>query len=260
MSSKLKEVFKKLVDPRFLVRLPSLIKYRLTRMVHEKLLFRFLTKENVFVSIFNSNYWGNAESVSGPGSTLLQTAEIRRKMPIMFKEFNIHSVFDAPCGDAKWMWELIKDTDFKYVGADIVPQLIDNNRLNFQKDSVSFVKFDLTSDAFPDADVWLCRAVLYHFSNRDIYLALEKFLQSNIPYILTTNCVTDVGHLNKDINTGDWRSLNLMLPPFNFPNDPLWEVDDCTPPHPPMKLSLWSRKQIIGIMPSLREIFQCKKL
>jgi hypothetical protein len=75
MSSKLKEVFKKLVDPRFLVRLPSLIKYRLTRMVHEKLLFRFLTKENVFVSIFNSNYWGNAESVSGPGSTLLQTAK-----------------------------------------------------------------------------------------------------------------------------------------------------------------------------------------
>ena len=85
MSSKLKEVFKKLVDPRFLVRLPSLIKYRLTRMVHEKLLFKVVSRESLFTSIWHTNYWGNAESLSGPGSTLLQTEGLRKEIPKIFK-------------------------------------------------------------------------------------------------------------------------------------------------------------------------------
>jgi len=250
MNIKFKKVFKKLADRKFLVRVPSLIRYYFVKLVHDKLLFRFLSKEAVFSSIFKSNYWGNNESVSGPGSTLVQTLEIRQAMPELFKNLNINSVFDAPCGDAKWMWDWIEKSDVKYIGADIVGQLIDINRLNFHKKGVSFIKFDITAEQFPDVDVWLCRAVLFHFSNKDIYSALEKFVQSNIPYILTTNCVTDANHSNIDIHTGGWRSLNLMLAPFNFPPDPIWEVDDCVPPHPPMKLSLWSREQVIAAMPS----------
>jgi hypothetical protein len=111
----------------------------------------------------------------------------------------------------------------------------------------------MTTDIFPVADVWLCRAIFFRLSNHDSCLALEQFVASNIKYILTTNCVTDEGHVNTDIVTGDWRSLNLNLPPFNFPKDFLWQIDDCTPPHPPMTLTLWSKSQVESILPALRK-------
>ena len=177
-------------------------------------------------------------------------------MPIMFDEMGIKSVFDAPCGDFHWMQHVLNDADFSYLGGDIVGELVSANKNKFTTSNVDFIKFDMTSDAFPVADVWLCRAVFYHLSNRDIYFALEQFVDSTIKYILTTNCVTDEQHINKDIATGDWRSLNLNLPPFNFPRESLWEIKDCTPPHLPMKLTLWSKSQIEEILPALRKIYK----
>ena len=72
-----------------------------------------------------------------------------------------------------------------------------------RNDKVDFIKFDISVDSFPDADIWLCRAVFYYLSNRDIYLALEHFVSSNIKYILTTSHITGNEHVNKDIKTGD---------------------------------------------------------
>ena len=247
----MKSILKKLIDPKFYVRLPSTIKFRLIRVFHEKFVFKFASKETVFTCIWRYNYWGATESLSGPGSTLVQTAELRQIMPMMFREFGIKAVFDAPCGDMNWMQHLLKKADYSYLGGDIVGGIIKKNKTMFKNQNVKFVKFDITSDTFPVADIWICRAVLYHLSNRDIFLALERFSESNIKYILTTNCVTDNKHINKDIATGDWRSLNLMLPPFNFPKDPLWEIDDYVDPQPPMQLCLWSREQIKDVLPRL---------
>lgn len=251
-----KNVLLKLLSLQFLLRLPSSIKFRLNRLMHEKLLFRLASKENVFTSIWRNNYWGSGESLSGPGSTLEQTANLRQKMPIMFDEMGIKSVFDSPCGDMHWMQYVLQDANFTYLGGDIVGELISVNKKKFANSNVDFIKFDMTADVFPPADVWLCRAVFYHLSNRDIYLALEQFVASDIKYILTTNCVTDERHVNCDIATGDWRSLNLNLPPFNFPKDFLWQIEDCTPPHPPMTLTLWSKEQIEVILPALRKIYR----
>jgi hypothetical protein len=244
-------ILKKLIDPEFYVRLPSTIKFRLIRFFHEKFVFIFASKETVFTSIWHHNYWGSAESLSGGGSTLHSTENLRQKLPMLFHEYGIKTVFDAPCGDMNWMQHVLKNADFSYLGGDIVAEIVEKNKLTFNNHNVDFVKFDITADTFPIADIWICRAVLYHLSNRDIFLALERFSESNIKYILTTNCVTDNNHINKDIATGNWRSLNLMLPPFNFPKDPLWEIDDYVDPHPPMQLCLWSREQIKDVLPRL---------
>lgn len=251
-----RSLLSKLQDIEFLQKLPSAIRFKLNRFLHEKLLFRLASKENVFVSIWRNNYWGSKESLSGPGSTLEQTENLREKMPVMFNEVGIKSVFDAPCGDMNWMQHVLKDANFMYIGGDIVGELVDLNRNKFSNSKVDFIKFDMTTDAFPIADVWLCRAVFYHLSNRDIYLALRQFAASDIKYILTTNCVTDEHHINKDISTGDWRSLNLTLPPFNFTRESLWEIEDSVPPHPRMTLNLWSKKQVEATLPALGRIYQ----
>ena len=249
-------LLKKLQDPKFLVRLPSAVRYKINRIFHEKILFRFASKEGVFTSIWRNNYWGSGESLSGPGATLEQTENLRKQMPVMFSRMGIWSVFDAPCGDMNWMQHVLEDANFTYLGGDIVGKIISVNQRRFANAKVGFVKFDMTADMFPTADVWLCRAVLYHLSNQDVYLALEQFAASNIKYILTTNCPTSEDHINVDIRTGDWRPLNLMLPPFNFPRESLWEIDDYVEPHPPVTLVLWSREQIQSILPALRETYR----
>jgi hypothetical protein len=177
-------------------------------------------------------------------------------MPIMFNNFGIKSVFDAPCGDLHWMQHVLKDAKFSYLGGDIVSDLVSLNKNKFETSRVDFIKFDITIDSFPVADVWLCRAVFYHLSYRDIYLALEQFIASNIKYILTTNHITGNEHVNEDITTGGWRLLNLKLPPFSFPGESLWEVDDYLAPDPPTTLTLWDKAQIEKIMPKLRKIYQ----
>lgn len=256
MTKNNRSLLSKLLNTQFLLRLPSAIKYRLNRLFHEKLLFKLVSKEAVFTSIWRNNYWGSEESLSGPGATLEQTENLRRKMPGMFDEMGIKSVFDAPCGDMHWMQHMLEGANFTYLGGDIVGEIVNVNKKKFSTSKVGFIKFDMTADIFPPADVWLCRAVLYHLSNHDIYLALEQFVASDIKYLLTTNCVTDERHVNKDIATGDWRSLNLTLPPFNFPHESLWEIDDYVAPHPPVTLTLWAKEQIEQVMPRLREIYQ----
>src|SRR5262249_48072014 len=44
-----------------------------------------------------------AESVCGPGSSLSQTDEIRRMLPLLISETGTRSFLDAPCGDFNWM-------------------------------------------------------------------------------------------------------------------------------------------------------------
>jgi hypothetical protein len=247
------KIINKIINFEFILKLPRIIKFRLIRIYHEKFLFKVVSRESLFTSIWRTNYWGNAESLSGPGSTLLQTEGLRKKIPKMFHDHDIKTIFDAPCGDLNWMHSLLENAEFDYIGGDIVTDIIDKNNMRFKKNNVDFIKFDITTDPFPEVDLWLCRAVLYHLSNSDILLSLEKFLESKIKYILTSNCVTNTEHINKDIATGDYRELNLMLPPFNFPKEVLWEIDDYVYPHPPIKICLWSRKQIEGVMSELRK-------
>jgi hypothetical protein len=172
-------------------------------------------------------------------------------MPTMFDSMDIKSVFDASCGDMHWLQYELKEAYFNYLGGDIVGEIVNANKKKFETSKVIFIKFDIATDIFPAADVSLCRAVLFHLSFRDIYLALEQFAASNIKYILTTNCVTNKNHTNKDILTGDWRSLNLVLPPFNFPRKSLREIEDCVATNPPMTLTLWTKEQVEYILPAL---------
>jgi hypothetical protein len=256
MNDKIKIVLVKILSLGFWINLPYKIRYKLIRFFHEKIIFGRFSKEDVFSSIWKNNYWGCDESLSGPGSTLEQTENLRREFPKMLNEFSVASIFDAPCGDMHWMQYILKSTDIYYIGGDIVSDLISENSKKLQTNKVRFLKFDITSQKFPDVDLWLSRAVFYHLSNKDIYLALERFVESNIRYIVTTNSVTEDSHINQDIITGDWRSLNLTLPPFNFPKSSLWVIDDYVPPHPPVTLNLWTREQIEGVMPNLRRLYK----
>jgi len=170
--------------------------------------------ESTFARLYTDNLWGNAESVSGPGSTLNSTIKLRSELPLLLAELGAKTMLDAPCGDFNW----IKETDLRleqYTGVDVVPDIIARNQKLYGNERTTFLVRDLTRDELPCVDVILCRDCFIHLSYRRIAAAIKNFRRSRSTYLLTNTY--PLWRSNKNINTGDFRFINLMLPPFDFP-------------------------------------------
>jgi SAM-dependent methyltransferase len=197
-------------------------------------------RRRVFSRIYEGNLWQGDVSVSGAGSDLVQTEAIRREIPRLVSEIGARSVLDLPCGDFLWMSRTPLDVDL-YIGADIVPDLIESNRRTYGEDSRRrFEVLDLVENDLPTVDLVLCRDCLVHLSYADIARALANLRRSGSRYLLTT---TFREHMdNVDIETGHWRTLNLVGPPFGFP-DPLKLINEgctvCDGDYSDKSLALW---------------------
>ncbi len=181
--------------------------------------------DETFNSIYQTNHWGGADSVSGNGSGQSQTDEIRKQLPLLMDEFGLTSILDLPCGDFNWMRQ-VNFGNIRYTGADIVVDIIHKNQKTFADKNRQFIALDLTRDNLPPADIIFSRDCLVHLSFEDIFRALKNLKRSTIPYLLTTtfpDCEENI-----DIVSGDWRILNLEKPPFHFPK-PLRLINErCT--------------------------------
>ncbi|MDP6754399.1 MAG: class I SAM-dependent methyltransferase [Verrucomicrobiota bacterium] len=210
----------------------------LQRRSGRRLAKRFGTAEERFRHIYETNHWNEAESVSGPGSTLEETEPIRRELPALLAELGAASLLDLPCGDFHWM----QQTDLgsvRYIGGDLVGDLIERNRAQHARDGVAFQKLDLVHDTLPAVDAVLCRDCLVHLSFADAQAALANIARSGAAWLLTTSFpgVTR----NDDIVTGQWRPINLTLPPFNLPEPAKVIAENCTETEFADKtLSLWA--------------------
>ena len=143
----------------------------------------------------------------------------------------------------------MKELDFKninYIGADIVPDLIQKNTKEFTENNKNFKILDLTSDSLPYSDLIFCRDCLVHLSFEDIFKALENIKQTKSKYLMTTNFLFRDN--NHNIPTGYWRTINLCKPPFNF-NSPIENIlENCSEgkdnEFADKALSIWEVKSI----------------
>ena len=218
---------------------------------NEQIIFNKSSIEDRFTQIYRLNYWGNGESVSGGGSTVSNTENLRRALPNLFEAYSIHSVFDAPCGDFNWMNLVIKDMEISYIGGDIVLPLIESNKIKFENRKTRFIQIDLTQHCFPSADLMICRDCLFHLSFFDTKAVIDNFVKSNIDYLLTTTYVNREGFSNHDIQTGYFRRIDLFSEPYNFPREAKFRISDWSPPDPEREMCLWSREQIASAGTSL---------
>jgi hypothetical protein len=167
-----------------------------------------------FINIYEKNSWGSQESKSGPGSHINTTKIIRSMLPILWDEYSIKSMLDAPCGDYNWMQAVPKER-ITYIGGDIVPKIIEHNTQKYTADNVTFCVLDITQDALPCVDMIFCKDCLQHLCYASIFKALRNFKQSGAKYLLTSNYPLTLR--NWDIADGGYRPLNLRRKPFCLP-------------------------------------------
>lgn len=167
-----------------------------------------------FSEIYRDNLWGDPESVSGRGSTRARTSQIRSALPELLRSIGAQSLLDAACGDFNWM-RVVDLGEIRYTGVDLVTELINRNRQLYGGPGKNFVVADVTRDPLVYSDAILCRDCFIHLSFRDIQRTLTNFKESGSQFLLATTHVNVLE--NRDVYTGGWRSVNLQIAPFNFP-------------------------------------------
>jgi hypothetical protein len=177
-----------------------------------------------FERIYATNLWSDPESRSGVGSALDSTRVLRAELPKALRELDARVLLDVPCGDFTWM-EHVDLSGIRYIGGDIVPSIVEENKRLHESASRRFALVDLTRDELPDADVLLCRDCLVHLSYANIRAVLANVARSNIRYVLMTSFPGRGG--NRDVQDGDWRTLDFQAPPFSFPEPRLTIVEEC---------------------------------
>ena len=163
---------------------------------------RSRSMENAFASTIDLYRSFGDESISGPGSSLFHTSEIRQRLPLLIQDIGAKSLLDAPCGDFNWMKHVHLGVD-RYIGIDVLPEVIRENQRKFRRPGRTFLVADLTEGALPEVDLIFSRDCLVHFSYRDILRALKSFKRSKSRFLLTTTFVNR--KTNSDLATGEWR-------------------------------------------------------
>jgi glycosyltransferase involved in cell wall biosynthesis len=196
-----------------------------------------------FALIHQRNLWGGVGTVSGIGSQLDSTVVIRAALPELLKRLGIRSILDAPCGDRVWI--RAAGLDVEYFGADIVPELV-----NDQGPNLSLA--DITCDPLPKADLILCRDGLVHLSFENVKRAVQNFAASGATWLLTT---TFPAHDNSEIQDGDWRPLNFTKVPFGWGPPQETIVEGCTSDggvYTDKSLGLWRLSDVVPLNKSRR--------
>ena len=172
----------------------------------------------VFSFYFRSNYWGGDESRSGKGSALDRGHFLRERVPLVIKGLGVRSILDAACGDMNWMKHMPLD-GVKYIGTDIVADIIQENRKKFAADGMEFLELDACIDALPDVDLIFCRDMLTHIPNKLVSAFLSNVAASSAKWLICSRYLGKLGQLeiNTDIPVGGFRAIDLCENPFNLP-------------------------------------------
>jgi SAM-dependent methyltransferase len=107
---------------------------------------------------------GRRESASGPGSAASAAAECLKLLNASVSDYNVTSILDLGCGDWNWMrladWRQLRSVE--YEGWDAHETLIEDLSKAFGDERTRFRVADITSTAFPNVDLVVCRDVLFH--------------------------------------------------------------------------------------------------
>jgi hypothetical protein len=207
-----------------------------------------------FKMIYEYNYWDSTESVSGEGSTLKATQNLRKDLSKFIVDYKIKTIVDVPCGDYNWMRDVVATHNLKYIGIDIVGDLINRNNQRFASRSVEFIEMDCTKDRIPSGQLVFCRDLMFHLSYHDCRRFLLNLAKSEFEYFATTSHHPSELFSNTNIETGDFRKIDLFSCPFNFPKNIVAVLNDSYLQSAPRGIYIWRKNDLFSKIDDILDI------
>ncbi|MDI1262909.1 MAG: hypothetical protein PS018_06595 [bacterium] len=181
-----------------------------------------LGRARTFARYYDTNYWADPESRSGPGSRQ-DSPHVRHALEVLAavtERYAIRTIADIPCGDFNWIDAHLRAwPEVEYSGFDIVPRLIERNRRVFP--GRRFARFDIVLGVPPPCDLIFCKDLINHLEDHEIVQAIAHMRQSGSRYLLATN---NFGYLNRPLTRDRYhhsRHVDLTTAPFHYP-PPIW--------------------------------------
>ena len=172
--------------------------------------------EKAFTNTYDKRLWEAEGSRSGLGSSLEYTKNIRVQLVKRIKELKIQSVLDLSCGDWHWMKE-IKDELPIYMGIDVVNEMIEVNKTQYQSDTIQFQKGDMLEELRKlkngDIDLIICRQTLEHLPSDYVEQVLEEIRRVG-KYALITSVNTTTANDTISMDGYHSRHINLDVSPY----------------------------------------------
>lgn len=165
-----------------------------------------------FTQVYASKRWGVG---SGEGSNPKNAEPYLQLLQQYLSDPRLQSIVDLGCGD----WQLMRTMQLsdakQYEGFDVVKSIIENDTKHYQKPNVNFYLISGLGDfKTKNKDLLIVKDVLQHWPNHDIHYFLTHVLPK-FRYALITNDYMR-NNTNGDINTGEYRPIDLTAVPFNF--------------------------------------------
>jgi len=172
--------------PKWVLKTVRLIK---TNNMSRKL--RGLSTKEIFSKVYKDQLWGNSYDgiecfYSGIGShdESVVSSYVKSVSVFLSKLQEKPNVVDLGCGDFN-VGSRLRGLCSGYIACDIVPELIERNKIKYKDANVEFQVLDLVTDDVPKSDVLFIRQVLQHLSNRQIQNIVSK-LPSLCKYLILT--------------------------------------------------------------------------
>jgi len=195
----------------------------------------------VFSKIYSVEAWGPDGGGSGGGSTIEYAVVAHQILQLLTYKYNVKNFIDAPCGHVaqSWMRHTLLSLRqqipcFHYYGVDVASKIIDDNIKSFGE-SHSWIKFLLVDLSSANAslpigyDMIFSRDALQHLSFHNIAGVIRTFCRNDAKYLLVGSYLKSAKE-NVNIETGGYFDIDLLRPPFSFPQ-PI-EIFSETPLHP----------------------------
>ena len=192
-------------------------------------------RRRAFQLVYRNKKWGSGEEAkffSGVGSHgAAADTYVAAMAPILAAHAreagSTTTIVDLGCGDFAIGGRLLSALqNVRYIGCEIVPEIVAHNNRCYGNDSVRFETLDIISQPLPDGDICLVRQVLQHLPNGDISVVLPKLRKYKYVYVTESQPIEPMGPPNPDIPVGagirfDWRTgrgrgVEPDLPPWNL--------------------------------------------
>jgi len=159
---------------------------------------------NAFDQIYKNKIWECNGVLSGAGSHPDSADDYINYL----RQFKERKVLDLGCGDLSIYGGGIFFK--KYIGVDVVD--ISKYKIlptNIIVSSIESFRYDLY-----DFDLILIKDVFQHLSNNHVLRLLNILLKLNVDMLITNDFNGEP--FNSDCGDGDYRSLNMIIDPFNL--------------------------------------------